>query len=220
MQSRAATVADYLASLPEDRRRAVEAVRAVILENLDADYAEGMSYGMIGYAVPHRVYPAGYHADPRQPLPFAALASQKAHLSLYLMPLNCGDAPEPAEYLRWFCEAWAAAGKKLDLGKACIRFKRLEDVPLAVIGEAVRRVPAKTYVGWCEGVAGKARAAKGGAAKAAGAKAAGSKGGMGKAKPAADDAGEAKAPKGGAGNAMAAKGGAAKAAGAKPARSR
>ncbi|HEU4534754.1 MAG TPA: DUF1801 domain-containing protein, partial [Polyangiaceae bacterium] len=202
MQSRAATVADYLASLPEDRRRAVEAVRAVILENLDADYAEAMSYGMIGYGVPHRVYPAGYHADPRQPLPFAALASQKAHLSLYLMPLNGGDAPEPAEYLRWFREAWAASGKKLDLGKACIRFKRLEDVPLAVIGEAVRRVPAKTYVGWYEGVAGKARAAKGGA---------------GKAKPAADDAGKAKAPKGGAGKAMAAKGGAAKAAGAKAA---
>lgn len=168
MQSRAATVADYLASLPEDRLRVVEAVRAVILENLDADYAEGMSYGMIGYGVPHRVYPAGYHTDPRLPLPFAALASQKGHLSLYLMSLYCGgDDPEPAEYARWFHEACAKAGKKLDLGKACIRFRRLEDLPLAVIGEAVRRVPAKTYVAWYESGIGKGKAA-GGQKKAAG----------------------------------------------------
>ena len=85
MQSKATSVDQYLAGLPADRRDAIEAVRAVILENLPKGYEEGMQYGMIGYYVPHRVYPAGYHCDPLQPLPFAALASQKNHMSLYLM---------------------------------------------------------------------------------------------------------------------------------------
>jgi hypothetical protein len=85
MQSRAPTVDAYLRSLPEDRRAAISAVRNVILENLDASYEEGMQYGVIGYYVPHQVYPKGYHCDPKQPLPFAALASQKNYMSLYLM---------------------------------------------------------------------------------------------------------------------------------------
>lgn len=118
MQSKAATVAEYLAELPEDHRRAIEAVRKVILDNLDSGYEEGMQYGMIGYYVPHRIYPAGYHCDPKQPLPFAALASQKNYMSLYLMCIY-GETPLAA----WFREAWAKTGKKLDAGKACIRFK-------------------------------------------------------------------------------------------------
>ena len=85
MQSKATTVEQYLAELPEDRRMALEAVRQVVLKNLDKDFEEGMQYGMIGYYVPHRVYPAGYHCDPKQPLPFAHLASQKNHMALYLM---------------------------------------------------------------------------------------------------------------------------------------
>src|SRR5476649_324823 len=97
MQSFAPTVAAYLASLPDDRRAIVKKVRAVVRANLDPLYAEGMQYGMIGWFVPHRVYPAGYHCDPKQPLPFAALASQKNHLSLYLMALY-GDA----ELAAWF----------------------------------------------------------------------------------------------------------------------
>ena len=144
MQSKASTVADYLASLPEGRRAAVSAVRAVILANLDAGYSEGMQYGMIGYAVPHSVYPKGYHVDPRQPLGFAALASQKQHLSLYLMSLHGGPADDP--HLAWFLAAWKKSGKKLEMGKACIRFKRVEDVPLEVIGEAIRRMPARKYI--------------------------------------------------------------------------
>src|SRR5258707_3534246 len=91
MQSTATTVEQYLAGLPDDRRSAIEAVRNVILKNLDTDYEEGMQYGMIGYYVPHSVYPAGYHCDPRQPLPFAALASQKNYMSLYLMSLYGGE---------------------------------------------------------------------------------------------------------------------------------
>jgi len=88
MQSKATTVEAYLRSLPEDRRKAIAAVRKVVLENLDHDYEEGMQYGMIGYYVPHSVYPAGYHADPNQGLPFAALASQKNYTSLYLSGLT------------------------------------------------------------------------------------------------------------------------------------
>ncbi len=161
MPSNVSSVAEYLASLPEDRRGAIEALRRVILENLDADYAEGISYGMIGYAVPHRVYPAGYHADPRQPLPFASLASQKGHMALYLMAAYCGgDEPDARRYAEWFRAAWAKTGKKLEMGKACIRFRRLEDVPLDVIGEAVRRVPAKTYVSWYEAGLGQGEAGK------------------------------------------------------------
>lgn len=145
MQSKAATVDQYLVELPDDRRAALQQVREVILKNLDADYEEGMQYGMIGYYVPHRVYPAGYHCDPRQPLPFAALGSQKNHMSLHLMCIY-GDS----EQAQRFQAAWRRTGKKLDMGRACIRFKRIEDVPLEVIGEAIRRVPVKAYIALME----------------------------------------------------------------------
>lgn len=145
MQSKALSVAEYLEELSDDRRAAIEAVRKEILANLDRDYEEGMQYGMIGYYVPHRVYPSGYHCDPRQPLPFAALASQKNYMSLYLMCVY--GSPE---LRRWFQESWTAAGKKLDMGKSCIRFKTLDDVALDVIGQAIRRVPAKKYITACE----------------------------------------------------------------------
>ncbi|MFN7020526.1 MAG: DUF1801 domain-containing protein [Phycisphaerales bacterium] len=141
MQSRATTVAQYLASLPEDRRAAVSAVRKVILANLDKGYAEGMQYGMIGFFVPHSVYPPGYHCDPKQPLPFAGLASQKNHMSLYLMSVYADGVEE-----KWLRDRFTRAGKKLDMGKCCIRFKKLEDLPLDVIGEAIRRVPVKAHL--------------------------------------------------------------------------
>lgn len=141
MQSRAKTVEDYLASLPADRRAAIAAVRRVILANLDKDYEEGMSYGAIGYYVPHRVYPPGYHCDPRLPLPFAGLGSQKHYMSLGIMSNYGGSAEE-----RRFRAAWLKAGKKLDMGKCCVRFKKLEDVPLEVVGESIRRMPAKKFI--------------------------------------------------------------------------
>ncbi|MBN8598351.1 MAG: DUF1801 domain-containing protein [Planctomycetes bacterium] len=141
MQSKAKTVEAYLAELPADRREALEAVRKVILKNLDKDYEERMGYGMMGYAVPHRVYPAGYHCDPKQPLPFAGLASQKQAMSVYLMSTYM----TPAEF-KWFTTAWAKTGKKLDMGKSCIRFKKVEDLALEVLGEAIRRMPAKRYI--------------------------------------------------------------------------
>ena len=143
MPSSVSTVDEYLASLPEDRRAAIEAVRQVILANLDGGYAEGMSYGMIGYFVPHTVFPPGYHCNPKDPLPFAGLASQKNHMSLYLMSLYMGGDGEEDT---WFETEWAKSGKKLDKGKACVRFKKLADLDLRVIGEAVRRMPSPRYI--------------------------------------------------------------------------
>ncbi|HWP39366.1 MAG TPA: DUF1801 domain-containing protein [Tepidisphaeraceae bacterium] len=141
MKHPAQTVNDYLASLPDDRRAAMQAVRQVILRHLDKDYEEGMQYGMIGYYVPQRVFPAGYHCDPTQPLPFASLASQKNHMSLYLMCLYANKELET-----WFRKAWKQSGKKLDMGKSCIRFRKLEDLALDVIGQAIARVPARQYI--------------------------------------------------------------------------
>jgi len=141
MQSKAASVEAYLNELPGDRRDTIQAVRQVILGNLDKGYEEGMQCGMIGYYVPHRIFPAGYHCDPTQPLTFAGIASQKNYLSLYLMCVYGS-----AEHAEWFRKAWTATGRKLDMGKSCIRFKKIEDVALDVVGEAVRRVPAAKYV--------------------------------------------------------------------------
>lgn len=165
MPSKVLTVDAYLRSLPADRRDALNAVRKVILKNLDPQYEEGIQYGVIGYYVPHRVYPKGYHADPRQPLPFAALASQKNYMSLYLMSVYCGCTNQGAgNHAEWFREAWAKTGKKLNMGKSCIRFKKLDDLALDVIAEAVRRVPAALYIEFCE--AGLAESEKRRSAKA------------------------------------------------------
>lgn len=147
MQSKATTIEQYLSELPEERRAAIATVRHVILKNLDKDFEEGMQYGMIGFYVPHRIYPAGYHTDPKQPLPFAALASQKDYMSLYMMTIYGEGAEE-----HWFRNEWAKTGKPLDMGKCCIRFKRLEDLALNVIGEAIRRVPFKRYIEHYESV--------------------------------------------------------------------
>jgi hypothetical protein len=146
MKSKTTSVAEYLASLPEDRRAAISAVRDVILANLDQGYEEGMQYGMIGFYVPHRLFPAGYHCDPKQPVPFAALASQKNHMSIYLMGIYVGSEDGESSDAKWFREAWARTGKKLDMGKACVRFKKLDHVALEVVGEAIRRLPLKTFL--------------------------------------------------------------------------
>jgi hypothetical protein len=145
MQSKASTVEEYLTELPEDRRAAIAVVRELIRDNLDKDFEEGMQYGMIGYYVPHTIYPAGYHCDPKQPLPFAGLASQKNYMSLYMMSIY-GDRDQ----LKQFQQAWKAAGKKLDMGKSCVRFKKLEDLALDVIADAVRRVSTSNYIEYYE----------------------------------------------------------------------
>lgn len=141
MQSKATTVDEYLAELPEDRRAAISAVREEILRNLPEGYTELMQYGMIGYAVPHSVYPKGYHCDPKQPLPFVSLASQKNHMAVYMMCVY--GSPELKAQ---FEEEYAKSGKKFDMGKSCIRFKKLEDLALDVIGRTIARVPAETFI--------------------------------------------------------------------------
>ena len=155
MISKARTVDEYLDELAADRRAAIQAVRQVILKNLGEGYEEGMQYGMIGYYVPHGIYPAGYHCDPKQPLPFASLASQKNHMAVYLMCLYGG-----ADQEAWFRQEWAKTGKKLDMGKSCIRFKKLEDLPLELIGKSIARVPVKTFIARYESAAAKVRCTK------------------------------------------------------------
>ncbi|HAV62353.1 MAG TPA: DUF1801 domain-containing protein [Verrucomicrobiales bacterium] len=147
MQSKAASVEQYLAELPPERRSAIEAVRKVILRSIDKDVEEGMQYGMIGYYIPHRVYPPGYHCDPKQPLPFVCLASQKNHMAVYMSCIYGSEAEE-----RWFREAWAKTGKKLDMGKSCIRFRKPDDLALDVLGEAIRRTPTKKFIEFYEKV--------------------------------------------------------------------
>jgi hypothetical protein len=145
---KAETVDQYLASLPDDRRSAIAAVRAVIRDNLPEGYEEGIQYGMIGYYVPHAIYPAGYHANPKEPLPFVALGSQKSHMALYLMCV-AGDA----DLQRWFAAEHAKTGKKLDMGKSCVRFKKLDDLPLDLVGRTVARVPVAEYVARAQAMA-------------------------------------------------------------------
>src|SRR5688572_22459681 len=130
-RSSAATPDEYIASLPDDRREAVATIRDVVNRNLPRGYTEGMAYGMIGWWVPLDTFPDTYNG---QPLGLAALASQKNYISLYLNTVY----GNPAEEAR-FKERYAEAGKELNMGKSCVRFRRLEDVPLEVIGETIAR---------------------------------------------------------------------------------
>ena len=140
MKGGAATVEEYLAQLPEDRRAAVEAVRAVILANLPPGFKEGIQYGILGYCIPLERYPTTYNG---QPLGYVALASQKNYLSLYLMNVY-GPREEP------FRAAYAASGKKLDMGKSCVRFKKVEDLALDVIARQIAADSVESFIGYCE----------------------------------------------------------------------
>ncbi len=141
MKHDATTVKGYLDQLPDDRRKALAAVRKVIRANLPKGYKEGIQSGMIGYFVPHSIYPDGYHCDPKQPLPFASIASQKNHMAIYLFCIY--TEPKLSD---WFVKAWKKTGKKLDMGKSCVRFKKIEDVPLEAVGEALARVPVDAFI--------------------------------------------------------------------------
>jgi len=141
MQSKATTVAAYLKSLPPERKKAMSAVRKVMRAHMPKGYVEMMAYGMMGYAVPLKLYPPGYHVGKGVPLPYAGLASQKNHMSIYLM--GCYMDPKDTAWLK---REFKARGLKLDMGKSCIRFKKLEDLPLDVIGEAIAKLPVKEFV--------------------------------------------------------------------------
>lgn len=142
MQSKAATPEEYLDSLPEDRKEAMMQLRKVIKKNLPKGFKEAMSYGMIGYGVPHSIYPPGYHCDPKQPLPFMCIASQKNFVALYHM----GIYADP-ELLKWFSDAYArVVPGKLDMGKSCIRFKKMEQIPYQLIGELSGKVTPEDWI--------------------------------------------------------------------------
>jgi uncharacterized protein YdhG (YjbR/CyaY superfamily) len=135
------TPKEYLDGLPEDRRKALRKVRAAVNKGLPKGCEEGIQYGMIGWFVPHFVYPDGYHCDPKQPVPFAGLASQKNYMSLYLMCIY-GDESHRA----WFEKEWAKTGRKPNMGKSCVRFKSVDEVPLDLITEAVSCVPVDAFL--------------------------------------------------------------------------
>jgi uncharacterized protein YdhG (YjbR/CyaY superfamily) len=138
LRSEATTVKDYLAGLPDDRRSTLEVVRKVILENLPDSYEEVMNWGMITYQVPLAVYPDTYNG---QPLMYAALASQKNHMAVYLMGIYSSDGSR-----RKFEAAYKASGKRFDVGKSCVRFRKLDDLPLPLIGDTIASVEADELI--------------------------------------------------------------------------
>lgn len=142
MQSNAQTTAEYLNELPEDRKAAVNKLRAIILQNLPEGFVETMSYGMIGYVVPHTIYPYGYHCNPKLPLPFINLASQKNFIALYHM----GIYAKP-NLLKWFTDEFSKhSNQKMDMGKSCIRFKEMDQIPFDLISELARKISVEEWV--------------------------------------------------------------------------
>jgi hypothetical protein len=140
MQSKAKTVAAYIQELPTERQKIIMAIRKAMKQNLPKGFEERMSYGMIGYVVPHALYPKGYHVTPDQPLPFIAIASQKNFIAFYHMCLQ-------RELLEWFKQAWAEhTHKKLDMGKSCIRFKKPEDVPLVLLEKLAAKMTPQQWI--------------------------------------------------------------------------
>ena len=137
-RSEAKTVEEYLNELTDDRRETVEAVRDVVNSNLPDGYEETVQFGMISYVVPLERYPKTYN---RQALQYAALASQKNYVSLYLMNVYGNEETE-----RWFVDRYRASGKRLDMGKACVRFKSIDDLPLDLIGETIARTPVDDFI--------------------------------------------------------------------------
>lgn len=142
MQSSANSIEVYLSELPEDRKAIMTKLHLLIKKALPKGFEACMNYGMIGYVVPHKLYPSGYHCDPKLPLPFLALASQKNFIALYHMGIYAD-----AKLLQWFTEAYANAGVgKLDMGKSCIRFKKPENIPFDVIKELVSKMTVQDWI--------------------------------------------------------------------------
>jgi hypothetical protein len=136
------TVLEYLVNLPEERQNAFNALRDVILKQLPQGFEECINYGMIGYVVPHSIYPAGYHCDPKLPLPFMNLANQKNFIAFYHMGIY-GNV----ELMSWFVNEFPNYSKaKLDMGKSCIRFKKMDDIPFELIGELVKKMTAEDWI--------------------------------------------------------------------------
>jgi len=142
MKSVAANPDQYLKELPADRKEAVGKLRDTVLKNIPKGFKETMSYGMIGYVVPHESYPSGYHCDPKLPLPFVCIASQKNFIALHHMGIYASP-----EILKWFVDEYPKhSERKLDMGKGCIRFKYPEHIPYKLIGQLMKKFTVKEWV--------------------------------------------------------------------------
>ncbi len=142
MQSTATTVDQYINELPADRQKAIASLRKVIKKNLPKGFKEEMNYGMIGYVVPHTLYPKGYHCDPKMPLPFMNIASQKNFIAVYHMMVYADK-----NVLDWFVNEYEKnTTAKLDMGKSCIRFKKLEAIPYSIIGELAGKFTVNDWI--------------------------------------------------------------------------
>lgn len=140
MRSNAQTPKEYIDSLPEDRKPVMSAIRKAIKKNLPKGFKEVMSYGMLGWVVPHSLYSAGYHCDPKMPLPFINLASQKNHIAVYHMGFY-------GPLLEWLKSEWPDhSTRKLDMGKCCLRFKKIDDIPVTLIGELCTRMTPQEWI--------------------------------------------------------------------------
>jgi hypothetical protein len=142
MTSAANSVQEYLASLPDDRKNPIAKIREALLKNLPKGFTEIISHGMITYVVPHEHYPPGYHVTPQQPLPFIALASQKNFIALYHMGIYAHK-----KLLQWFTTEYTKHSKvKLDMGKTCIRFKKPDQIPIALISELATKISVDAWI--------------------------------------------------------------------------
>jgi uncharacterized protein YdhG (YjbR/CyaY superfamily) len=142
MQSKSTSVAAYMQEIPEERQAVMEALRKTIKKHLPKGFQEQMNYGMIGYVVPHALYPSGYHCKPSDPLPFMNIASQKNFIAIYHMGIYAD-----ASLLKWFTDEYAKRVKgKLDMGKSCIRFKKPEQVPVDLIGELAAKMSPQQWI--------------------------------------------------------------------------
>lgn len=142
MISSAQTPKEYMSQLPEERKAPMEKLRKTVLANLPAGFNEEMSYGMLGYVVPHSTFPRGYHCDPKLPLPFMSIASQKKFIALYHMGIYAEK-----ELLDWFVSEYPKHCKfKLDMGKSCIRFKKIEDIPYELIAQLCQKMTVEEWI--------------------------------------------------------------------------
>jgi uncharacterized protein YdhG (YjbR/CyaY superfamily) len=142
MTSQAISVEQYLSELPSDRKEALGKLRDTILKNLPPGFEEQMNYGMVGYVVPHSLYPPGYHCDPKLPLPFAGLASQKNSINFYHTGLYINPS-----LLEWFLAEYPKhCAARLDMGKSCIRFKTEAHMPLKLIGQLIQKLSVEDYI--------------------------------------------------------------------------
>lgn len=142
MKSEAKTVIEYLSTMPEERIEPMDKLYKAIKKNIPKGFAEGISYGMLGWSIPHSLYPAGYHCNPEQPLPFMNIASQKNFIAVYHMGIY-----SDAELLKWFTDEYPKhCRRKLDMGKSCIRFKHMDDIPYGLMGELASKITPREWI--------------------------------------------------------------------------